>query len=57
MNIGAHLTKRAELSRELEALVETAVGVRLSFTELGRVAHLRVRPGSGPNRAVRAAHR
>lgn len=38
MNIGAHLTKRAELSPDLEALVDTAAGVRLSFAELDRVA-------------------
>lgn len=38
MNIGSHLTKRALLSPQLEALVDDAAGVRRSFVELDRVA-------------------
>jgi acyl-CoA synthetase (AMP-forming)/AMP-acid ligase II len=38
MNIGSHLTKRALLNPGLEALVDIAAGLRLSFAELDRVA-------------------
>jgi acyl-CoA synthetase (AMP-forming)/AMP-acid ligase II len=34
MNVGSHLSKRAELNPGLEALVDDAAGLRLTFTEL-----------------------
>lgn len=43
-NVGLHLIKRAELTPDLEAVVDEAVGVRLTYAELNRradrVAHV-----------------
>ncbi|GBE66058.1 long-chain-fatty-acid--CoA ligase FadD13 [Mycobacterium sp. MFM001] len=38
MNVGSHLSKRAELNPGLEALVDEAAGLRFTFTELNERA-------------------
>ncbi|BBZ14093.1 long-chain-fatty-acid--CoA ligase [Mycobacterium branderi] len=49
MNVGAHLSKRAELNPGLEALVDEAAGLRFSFAELNeradRTSHALTRLG------------
>ena len=51
MNVGSHLSKRAELNPGLEALVDDAAGLRLTFAELNeradRAAHLLTGLGLG----------